>query len=170
MPTHPLPPVFDSRSAVLILGSFPSAASRREGFYYAHPQNRFWRILAALWDEPVPGDREPRRAFLLSHRIALWDVAASCDISGSSDASIKNVKPNDVALILRRAPITDIFTTGRTAKLLYDRLILPDVKKEAVCLPSPSAANAAFGLERLIRCYQPVKTAADANSNAPPLR
>lgn len=105
MLTHPIPPVFDRHSNILILGSFPSVKSREAQFFYGHPQNRFWKVTSAVFEAPEPHTTEEKRAFLLSHGIAVWDVIASCDIEGSSDSSIKNVAPNDLAQILNTANI-----------------------------------------------------------------
>lgn len=146
---HPIAPVFDGRSEKLILGSFPSEASRASGFYYGHPQNRFWRLLALLYGEGTPEANDEKREFLLAHRLALWDAAAECEITGSADASITGVKPNDIGIILEAAPVRQIFVNGRLAESLYKKLILPAVKRDAVYLPSTSPANAAWNLDRL---------------------
>lgn len=151
---HPIPPVFDARSEILILGSFPSVRSRQQAFFYAHPQNRFWRILAALYGAPVPCSTEQKRVFLLQNRIALWDVIASCRIEGSSDSSIRDVRVNDISPILSAAPIRAIFANGKTAWSLYERYIRPCVGREAVCLPSSSPANAAMSIDRLLSAWR----------------
>ena len=148
--THPIEPVYDRNSKILILGSFPSAKSREIGFFYGHPQNRFWKLLSALYKEELPQTVEEKGAFLLRHGIALWDVIGSCEIVGSSDASIKNVVPNDIHLILDAANIRAIFAAGKIAKKYYDRYALPATGREAICLPSTSPANAAFSMERLL--------------------
>lgn len=150
---HPLAPVWDSRSAVLILGSMPSPRSREEGFYYAHPQNRFWPVMAALFGEELPRGAEERRRFALAHRIALWDVLHSCEITGASDSSIRSPVPNDIRPILEGAPIRAIFTTGGTASRLYRRHIEPVCGRAATALPSTSAANARTGLAALLSAY-----------------
>lgn len=154
---HPFAPVYDEHSRVLVLGSMPSPASRADGFYYAHPQNRFWPVMAALWDEPVPNTTDDRRAFCLCHGVALWDVLASCTISGASDASISNPVSNDVATLLAHTTISSIFCTGRVAAKLYHRLIEPECGIACVCLPSTSAANARIGLPALIEAYWPIR-------------
>ena len=156
MTVHPIPPVYDGASRILILGSFPSVRSRETGFFYGHPQNRFWRVLAAVTGETAPQTVPEKRAFLLRQRIALWDVVASCDITGSSDASVKNAVPNDISRILREAPIRAVFTNGRTADRLYDRFFGESVLLPKRCLPSTSPANAAFSLHRLIDEWQVV--------------
>lgn len=151
---HPIPPLFDRNSRVLILGSFPSVKSREQAFFYGHPQNRFWKLLPLLYSEPPLSTVPEKRAFCRRHGIALWDVIASCDILGSSDSSIQNALPNDLTPILRDAPIERIFTNGKTAGKLYDRYILPQIGREAVCLPSTSPANAAWTLEKLQAVWQ----------------
>ena len=154
---HPFPAVYAPDSRILILGSFPSVKSREQNFFYGHPQNRFWRVMAALLGTETPQTVEEKRAFLLAHRIALWDVIASCDIAGSSDASIRNSAPNDLSPILRSAPIRQIFTNGGTAHRLYRKLIYPLTGREDICLPSTSPANAARSLDTLIGQWQIVR-------------
>ena len=154
---HPIPPVYDEHSTVLILGSFPSVKSRETGFFYGHAQNRFWRVTAAVFGCPVPATIPEKRAFLLGNRIALWDVLAACDIDGSADASIRDVCPNDLAPILAAAPITRIFTNGAAADALYTRYLLQTVGIPAVRLPSTSPANAAWSLERLIDAWKIIR-------------
>lgn len=146
MELHNIQPVFDKNSEILILGSFPSVKSRETGFFYGHPQNRFWRVLAALKNVETPVTIEEKKKFLLRNRIAVWDVIKSCDITGSSDSSIKNVVPNDVSGILKASNIERIYTNGGTAYRLYKKYIGND----AVLLPSTSPANAAYSLDRLI--------------------
>ena len=151
---HPIQPVFDQNSRVLILGSFPSVKSRETGFFYGHPQNRFWRTLASLYGETVPQTVDGKRAFLLAHGIALWDVIASCEITGSSDSSIRNVVPNDARRVLDAAPIERIFTNGATAHRLYRHYLQVQTGMDATCLPSTSPANAAWTQERLIEAWR----------------
>ncbi len=141
---HPIPPVWSADACVLILGSFPSVRSREIGFFYGHPQNRFWRTLATVFGAEIPSSTEEKIAFLHRRRIALWDVIASCEITGSADASIKNVTPNDLLPILHGAPICRIVTNGKTADALYRRYQYPITGMEALCLPSTSPANARF--------------------------
>lgn len=150
MIVHPIPPVFDSNSRILILGSFPSVKSREEGFFYGHPNNRFWRVLAAVFDEEVPRTIDEKKAFLLRNRVAVWDVIGSCDIEGSADSSIKNVSVNDLSVILGRADIKKIFVNGNTAYNYYRRYSEKSTSLQAVCLPSTSPANAAWTFERLV--------------------
>ena len=150
---HPFPPLFDENSKILILGSFPSVKSREQMFFYGHPQNRFWRVVAGVFSQPVPQCIEEKRAFLLKNGIALWDVIASCSITGSADASIKDVTPNDLTPILNGAPIRQIFVNGKTAEKYYNKYTKPIIQKDAVCLPSTSPANAAWSVEKLIAAW-----------------
>ena len=159
---HPFPAIYAPDSRILILGSFPSVKSREQKFCYAHPQNRFWRIIAALLGTDVPQTTEEKRAFLLAHRIALWDVIASCDIAGSSDASIRNAVPNDLSPILETASVRQIFTNGGTAHRLYRKYISPLTGREDIVLPSSSPANAARSLDALIDAWQIVREALEA--------
>ncbi len=153
---HPIPPTWDENSEVLILGSFPSVKSREMAYFYGHPQNRFWKVMAALFSEPVPETAEERKNFLLRHHVAAWDVIASCTIVGSSDSSIRDVRGNDIRPILRGAPIRGIFCNGRKAAELYRRYIQPDTGAEAICLPSTSPANAAWSTERLTAAWRQI--------------
>ena len=146
---HNIEPVFDARSRILILGSFPSVKSREAQFFYGHPQNRFWKVLAAVLDAPVPQSIEEKRTLLLTHGIALWDVIASCEITGSSDSSIKNAVPNDLSRIFDKADIRAVFCNGSTAGKLYQKYLLSVTGINAAALPSTSPANAAWSLERL---------------------
>ena len=154
---HPIEPVCDAHSKILILGSFPSVKSREEMFFYGHPQNRFWRVLAAVCGREVPATVEEKKALLLEEGIALWDVLASCEITGSSDSSIKNVVPNDLCRIMDTAKIERIFVNGKTAGKYYRRWLLPVTDREAVCLPSTSPANAAWNLERLTEAWRIIR-------------
>ena len=147
---HSIPPVWDVDSQVLILGSFPSVRSREAQFFYGHPQNRFWKVLTAVLGlDALPLTTDTRKTALLLSHVALWDVIASCEVTGSSDSSIRSVVPNDVREILCGARIRQIFCNGHTAYTLYTRHLLPLTGREAVCLPSTSPANASFTLERL---------------------
>ena len=147
---HTIPPVFDASSEILILGSFPSVKSREAGFFYGHPQNRFWKTIAAVFADDVPETTEKKKHFLLRHHIALWDVVASCEIDGSADSAIRNVVPNDISAILQAAQIRQIFVNGKTAEKYYNRFLLPQTGRAAVCLPSTSPANATKKLDMLI--------------------
>ncbi len=151
---HPIEPVFNAVSRILILGSFPSVKSRETAFFYGHPQNRFWKVVSAVFGEDEPKEIPEKRGFLLQNGIALWDVIASCEIEGSADSTIKDVKANDLSRILDHADIKAIFVNGKTAKKYYDRYILPTIGREAICLPSTSPANAAFSLPRLIAAWK----------------
>ena len=154
---HPFPPLYSPDSKVLILGSFPSVKSREAMFFYGHPQNRFWKVIAALFDEPVPQDIEEKKHLILSHGLALWDSIAACDIKGSSDASITNAVPTDLSEILNNAKIERIYCNGSRSFEIYNRYQLPRLGRQAVKLPSTSPANAAFSLERLIREWGIIK-------------
>ncbi len=158
---HPLEPIFDEHSRALILGTMPSPKSREVRFYYGHPQNRFWRVLAAVFGCPVPTTNDERREFVLSHRLALWDVLRSCEIKGASDASIKNAAANDLSVILDHAPIRAIFCTGTRAAALYRRLIEPKTGIAAIALPSTSPANCAVSFEALCSAYAQIRRVAE---------
>jgi len=151
---HSIEPVFDERSRVLVLGSLPSPKSREVGFYYRHPQNRFWRVLSELFDEPIATTNERKRDQLLRHHIALWDVLASCDIEGASDASIRNAVPNDLSPLLARADLQAVFCTGAKAAELYRRLSEAVTGMTCTKLPSTSPANAAAKLSDLVEAYR----------------
>ncbi len=154
---HTFPPVYDAHSEVLILGSLPSVKSREIQFYYGHPQNRFWKVLALVTEQEVPETVEGKKEFLLQNRIALWDVIAQCDIVGSSDSSIRNVIPNDLGRILGEAPIRQIYANGGKAYELYMKYTYPVCRREAVKLPSTSPANAAFSLEKLYGAWKQIR-------------
>ena len=160
---HPLEPIFDEHSRALILGTMPSPKSREVRFYYGHPQNRFWRVLAAVFDSPVPTTNDERREFVLSHRLALWDVLRSCEITGASDASIKNAVANDLSVILDHAPIRAIFCTGTRAAALYRRMIEPKTGIAAIALPSTSPANCAVSFEALFASYAQIRAVAETD-------
>lgn len=157
MIAHPIPPLYDENAKILILGSFPSVKSREQGFFYGHPQNRFWRVLAAVFEQPTPETISEKKAFLAQNHIALWDVIASCEITGSADSSIKNAVPNDIRPILSESRVERIFVNGGTAKKLYDRYLYPIIGMEAVLLPSTSPANAAWNIERLTEEWKKIK-------------
>lgn len=152
--THPFPPVADERSRILILGSFPSVASREEGFFYGHPRNRFWPLLTAAFHEDLPTAIPEKKALLLRHHLALWDVIASCRIEGSSDASVRDAIPVDIRLVLEAAPIQRIICNGALAGKLYRQHLQPITGMEALVLPSTSPANAAWNLPRLLAAWQ----------------
>ena len=145
---HPIEPVYDENSKILILGSFPSVKSREQGFFYGHPQNRFWRVLAGVFDKKTPITIEDKKHFLLENNIAVWDVIHSCEIEGSADSSIKNVEANNIDNIVEKSNINKIILNGKKANELYQKYISIDI--QSVCLPSTSPANAAWSLDRLI--------------------
>ena len=153
MVMHPLKPIFNKHSKVLILGTMPSVISRELKSYYAHPQNRFWAILEKLFNCKI----DNKEKFLLDKKIALWDVIASCDIVGSSDNTIKNVIPNDIVSLISKSRIKYVFTTGTKAYKLYNKFVYSKTKIEAICLPSPSPANAKMNLSALIEKYKIIK-------------
>lgn len=156
MIVHPIPPLYNEESEILILGSFPSVKSREQQFFYGHKQNRFWKVMAALFDEPLPATNDERRDLALRHGIALWDVLAECSIEGASDSSIGACVPNDLARILDRAPIRAIFCTGAKAAELYGRHCEAAAGRPCVRLPSTSPANASFSLDRLVEAYRAI--------------
>ena len=155
--SHDFEPVFDENSKVLILGTFPSVKSRENQFYYGHPQNRFWKVIAGLTESEVPQTIEEKKKLLLEHGIAIWDVIESCDIIGSSDSSIKNVVPADIERVVANSKIQNIYANGGTAKTLYEKYSQKKTGREIIGLPSTSPANAAYSLERLLECWQEVK-------------
>ena len=157
MIVHPIEPVFDKNSKILILGSFPSVRSREEGFFYGHKQNRFWKVVSAVFEEEVPKTIPQKKAFLLRNHIALWDVIHSCDITGSSDSSIKNVVANDLSIILEHSGIRKIFVNGKTAEKYYIKYSEKDTHIKAICLPSTSPANATFSVDRLTEAWKTIK-------------
>lgn len=169
---HEFQPIFNKDSKILILGTFPSVKSREQHFYYGHPRNRFWKVLAALTNESIPADIPQKKQLLLNHNIAIWDVIQSCEIIGSSDSSIRNVVPSDIGSLLHQAPINAIFGNGNKACELFAKY---NPEYHIHKLPSTSPANAAWSLERLINYWQqeispflsittPFKTASDSLS------
>lgn len=160
--THHFEPVFDEYSRVLILGTFPSVKSREQNFYYGHPQNRFWKVLADLTEHEVPGTIEEKKKFLLQEHIAVWDVIARCDIAGSSDSSIRNVVPADLSIILDHAPIQQIYANGGKAFELYQKYSYAVTGREIIKLPSTSPANASWHLDRLIEAWKVIKEKLDS--------
>ena len=150
MEHHPFPPLYDKNAKILILGSFPSVKSREQMFFYGHPRNRFWKVIASICREPVPETVEEKKKLAHSHGIALWDVIASCEITGSSDSSIRDVKVNDLSRILLAADIKQIYVNGGTAYKYYCKYTEPLLGRSAVKLPSTSQANASYSLEKLV--------------------
>ena len=151
---HPFPPLYDKDSKILVLGSFPSVKSREQLFFYGHPQNRFWKVIAAVFGDDVPKSIEDKKAFLHKNHIALWDVIASCDIEGSADSTIKNVVPNDLDAIIKNSKVKRIFVNGKTAEKYYNKYTKDKLGRAAVCLPSTSPANAAWSIERLVGAWR----------------
>ncbi len=150
---HPFGPLFEKQSRILILGSFPSVKSREQAFFYGHPQNRFWRVIATIFNSPLPESIEDKKALILGNGLALWDSIASCEITGSSDASIRNAEPNNIGIILSACNIERIYCNGRKSYDLYRRYIEPETGREAVCLPSTSPANARLSQDDVIKAW-----------------
>ena len=150
MQIHSIAPVIGADAEILILGSFPSVASREAGFYYAHKQNRFFKVLSAVYGEDVPVTVEEKKALLIRNKTALWDVIKSCDVTKSSDSSIKNVVPNDIAALITGTGVKAVYLNGKTAAALYEKYVSASVSLPAVCLPSTSPANAKYSLEKLV--------------------
>lgn len=160
--SHTFEAFVPEEAAILILGTMPSPKSRELGFYYGHPQNRFWKTLAGVFGESVPMSIDEKKDFLRRHRIALWDTLARCEIRGADDSSIRNPIPNDIGALLQSQPIKAIFTTGSKAAAYYRKLIYPSVGLEAVPLPSPSAANCRFYTpDSLIAAYRVIREYTD---------
>lgn len=150
---HEFEPIFDKNSKVLILGTMPSVISREEGFYYAHPKNRFWWVLEQVFNTKI----ENKKTFLLEKNIALWDVLSSCEIKSSSDATIKNATPNDLKTLLYKTKIKAIFTTGKTAYKYYIKFFQNKIFLPVFCLPSTSPANCKVKNEELIEAYNIIR-------------
>ena len=150
-----LPPLHGKQARALILGSFPSPKSREQGFFYGHPQNRFWPLMAALTGEPVPdwADVEAKKAIILRHGLAVWDTIGACDIRGAADASIRNVEPNDVAALIQKLGVQAVFCNGAASGRVYARYARPATGLAATVLPSTSPANAAWSMEKLYRVW-----------------
>lgn len=146
---HPIKPIYDKNSQVLILGSFPSVKSREASFYYAHPQNRFWRVISSICQSAIPESNEEKERLLRDNHIAVWDVIHSCEITGSADSTIKNVVPNDISEIINNSAVSRIFTNGKKANALYCKYLESQTGIKAVCLPSTSPANASWSIEKL---------------------
>ncbi len=154
---HPFEPVWNTDSLALVLGTFPSVMSRGNAFYYGHPQNRFWPLTAALFAMRIPLTIAEKRSLLLANRVALWDVLASCDITGSADGSIRNPVPNDIAALLAKAPIRGVFCNGQAAAALYRRFAETATGVPAVTLPSTSPANARWKPDALLAAWAPLR-------------
>ena len=154
---HPIPPLYREDARILILGSFPSVKSREAAFFYGHPQNRFWKVVAEVFDDEVPQTVDEKKRLILDHGLALWDSIKSCEITGSSDASIRNVKTNDISVILDNCTIERIYCNGRKSYELYRKFIQPETGREAECLPSTSPANAAWTFEKLIGAWNAIR-------------
>ena len=154
---HPFPPLYDSESEILILGSFPSVKSREQKFFYGHKQNRFWKVMAAVLETAVPETIEEKKKMLYRHHIALWDSIYSCDIIGSSDSSIKNPVPTDLGQIIAGSKIRKIFCNGAASGICFKKYQEKELQITADILPSTSPANAAYSLEKLISIWRKIK-------------
>ena len=154
MIVHPIPPLYDKNSRILILGSFPSVKSREAKFFYGHPQNRFWKVIARVLNEKTPESIEEKKTMLLRHNIALWDVIHSCEIEGSADSTIKNVVPNNIENILENSEITKIYVNGKKAEAMYKKYIEKQTGIKTDVLPSTSPANAAWNEEKLYAAWK----------------
>ncbi len=157
MIVHPIPPLFDKNSKTLILGSFPSVKSREAEFFYGHPQNRFWTVVAEVFGCSKPESTEEKKEFVLSHNLAMWDVIGQCEIEGSADSTIKNVTANDLRIILDSCPIERIFVNGKTAEKYYNKYTYPKTGIKAICLPSTSPANAAWNIPKLVDAWKIIR-------------
>ncbi len=154
---HPIDPIYNKNSKILILGSFPSVMSREENFYYANPYNRFWKLISMIFNKDFPNSTEDKTAFLLDNKIALWDVISSCDINGSSDSSIKNVRPNDIEMIIISSDIKLIVLNGRTSEKYFNMFFKNAFKIDTICLPSTSPANAKQSIDSLLAFWSIIK-------------
>lgn len=155
--THQFAPVFDEKSRILMLGTMPSPKSREVGFYYGHPRNRFWKVLADVCGEEKPETTEEKVAFAHRNKIAIWDVLAECEIKGADDNSIRNPKANDMCVILEHADIQAIFATGTKAAALYKKYCYPETGIEIITLPSTSPANCRVHYEELYQAYVQIR-------------
>ena len=158
MIVHPIPPLYGKNSKILILGSFPSVKSREAEFFYGHPQNRFWAVIAAVLGKEKPKTIEEKKRLILENDLALWDVIGSCEIVGSADSTISNVTANDLSVIISNSSVDRIFVNGKTAEKYYNKYTYPKTGIKAVCLPSTSPANAAWNFEKLVDAWKSIKT------------
>lgn len=154
---HPIPPLFSEESETLILGSFPSVKSREANFFYGHPQNRFWTVIAEIYGCEKPQTVEEKKKLVLENKLAMWDVIQSCEIEGSADSTISNVTANDLSVILNNSKVDRIFVNGKTAEKFYNKYTYHKTGVKAICLPSTSPANAAWSVERLVEAWKTIK-------------
>ncbi len=157
MIVHPIPPLFNEESRTLILGSFPSVKSREAAFFYGHPQNRFWSVIAEIFGYQKPQTVEEKKKLVLENKLAMWDVIQSCEIEGSADSTISNVTANDLSIILENSRVDRIFVNGKTAEKYYKKYTYPKTGIKAICLPSTSPANAAWSIEKLVDAWRIIK-------------
>lgn len=158
MTVHPIPPLFNEESETLILGSFPSVKSREATFFYGHPQNRFWTVIAEIYGCEKPQTVEGKKKLILNNKLAMWDVIESCEIEGSADSTISNVTANDLSVILNNSRVSRIFVNGKTAEKYYNKYTYPKTGIKAICLPSTSPANAAWSVEKLVEAWKKIRT------------
>ncbi len=155
---HTFKPIYNDKSKVLILGTMPSPKSRENGFYYSHPQNRFWRVISELYNKKLPRTNNEKIKLLLDCHIALWDVLKSCNINGADDSSIKNPVVNDINGLLEHTNICIVFTTGAKASSLYKKYCSESIKIPSIALPSTSPANCRFyNFDSLKESYKIIK-------------
>ena len=154
---HPLKPLYNSESKTLILGSFPSVKSRELNFFYAHPQNRFWKVIASIYNSPLPTTNEEKTKLILDNNLALYDVIYSCEIQSGADSTIKNVTPSNLTKVIKNSKIDRVFVNGKTAEFYYKKYTEKALNIKAECLPSTSPANANFTLEKLIEKWKIIK-------------
>lgn len=154
---HPIPPLFSNESQTLILGSFPSVKSREAEFFYGHPQNRFWTVVAKIYRQEKPLSVDDKKKLILENNLALWDVIESCEIEGSADSTISNVTANDLSIIISNSKVDRIFVNGKTAEKYYNKYTYPKTGIKAICLPSTSPANAAWSIDRLVEAWKIIK-------------
>ena len=157
MIVHPIPPLYCKESETLILGSFPSVKSREAEFFYGHPQNRFWAVVARVFGEEKPLTVEEKKELIFSNKLALWDVIAQCEIQGSADSTITDVTANDLSVIIENSNVKRIFVNGKTAEKYYKKYTYPKTGIKAICLPSTSPANAAWSIEKLVEEWKIIK-------------
>lgn len=157
MIVHPIPPLFNSESETLILGSFPSVKSREAAFFYGHPQNRFWAVVAEIYGYEKPQTIEDKKKLVLENKLAMWDVIQSCEIEGSADSTISDVTANDLSIIIESSRVDRIFVNGKTAEKYYNKYTYPKTGIKAICLPSTSPANAAWSIEKLVDAWKIIK-------------
>lgn len=154
MINHPFKPIYSKYSKILILGSFPSVKSRQQNFYYAHPQNRFWKLIAKIYKANIPNNIEEKKKLILNNNLAIWDVIKSCEIEGSADSSIQNIEVSDINELINKTDITKVVFNGNKAAESYFKYNKRIENIEYVTLPSTSPANAQYSFERLYNIWK----------------